>query len=79
MGTYRNLLGELLEHIRQSRGDTEMKKVFEGNREAGEEAMSREVLLRILDGLPAREREAIFAAHADLKNAFESREGEEGK
>jgi hypothetical protein len=79
MGTYRDLLGELLEHIRQSGGEDRMKKIFEEHREVGEEAMSREVLLRILEKLPVCERDAFLAGHADLKNALAFRKGDEGK
>ncbi len=67
MGLYQDLLTELLEHIRRMQGEGKMKELYEGMREDGKEAMSKELVVKILETLPPRERQEFLVRHPEIK------------
>jgi hypothetical protein len=67
MGLYQDLLVELLEKIKQTQGEKKMKQIYEEMREQGKEAMSKELIVKILKTLPSQERQKFLALHPEIK------------
>ncbi|MDP3661611.1 MAG: hypothetical protein Q8R17_02065 [bacterium] len=65
---YQTLLAEVLETIKREKGEEEMKKMFRECKEAGKEAMSRQVLSQISKQASTELRQLLLARHPDLKN-----------
>jgi len=64
---YQGLLTEILDEIRQKRGDGEAQRIFAECKAEGQEAMSREaVLLIVARHLPRGKKIRFFTAHPFL-------------
>lgn len=64
---YQLLLAEVLETIKREKGEGEMKRLFREYKEAGKEAMSREVLRSIRRQSSPELRRLLLARHPNLK------------
>lgn len=73
MGRYQDLLTELLDEVRRIQGEGGMKRTYEGFKEEGMEAMSRELVVKILGTLTPETREEFFVRHPDIQADYNSR------
>lgn len=73
MGLYQNILDEVLDRIRTRQGENGMKKVYEEFKETGKEAMSKELVCRIVGKyFSAEEREELLNRHPEVRAAFQN-------